>query len=82
VAESVLLCASDDSPETAALDVAHSPPEATDMDTRLAWFVLVGWWASFVAMVIGYVLVVSILGLPFGLLIYNRVPFVATLFRY
>jgi hypothetical protein len=33
-------------------------------------------------MAIGYVLVVLIVTLPIGLWIYNRVPFVASLYRY
>jgi uncharacterized membrane protein YccF (DUF307 family) len=49
---------------------------------RGLWFVFVGWWASAIAMAIGWALVVLIITLPIGLWIYNRVPAVASLYRY
>jgi uncharacterized membrane protein YccF (DUF307 family) len=49
---------------------------------RFVWFVLVGWWASAAVMAVGWLLVVLILTLPIGLMLYNRVPFVASLYRY
>ncbi len=49
---------------------------------RGVWFILVGWWASAIVMAIGYLLIVLILTIPIGLWMYNRVPFVASLYRY
>jgi uncharacterized membrane protein YccF (DUF307 family) len=49
---------------------------------RGLWFVFVGWWLSGVAMSIGWVLCVLIITLPLGLMVYNRVPFLASLYRY
>ena len=49
---------------------------------RGLWFIFVGWWASGLAMAIGWVLIVLIITMPIGLMIYNRVPFVASLVRY
>jgi uncharacterized membrane protein YccF (DUF307 family) len=49
---------------------------------RGLWFILVGWWASLFAMTIGWMLCVLILTLPIGLWIFNRVPAVASLYRY
>lgn len=49
---------------------------------RGLWFVVVGWWASALVMAIGYALILLIITLPFGLMLYNRVPFVASLYRY
>ena len=49
---------------------------------RGVWFILVGWWASAIVMAIGYALIVLILTIPIGLWMYNRVPFVASLYRY
>ena len=66
--------------ETTFVDVAKRAQQPWYI--RLVWFVFVGWWASAIWMVVGYVLVVLIIALPFGLLMYNRVPFVATLYRY
>ncbi len=49
---------------------------------RGAWFLFVGWWLSGVVMTIGYALVLTIIGLPLGVMLFNRVPFVASLYRY
>ena len=49
---------------------------------RGLWFVFFGWWLSAIAMGIGWVLIVLIITLPIGLMIYNRVPFIASLYRY
>jgi uncharacterized membrane protein YccF (DUF307 family) len=63
--------------------VSHEvPEEQPPWIVRGIWFILVGWWASAIAMAIGWVLIVLIVTLPIGLLIYNRIPFVASLYRY
>ena len=49
---------------------------------RGVWFIFVGWWASAIVMAIGWLLIVLILTIPFGLWMFNRVPFVASLYRY
>ena len=49
---------------------------------RILWFFLIGWEAGFIAIVVGYVLVVSIIGLPLGIFVLNRVPLVMTLSRH
>ena len=49
---------------------------------RGLWFVVVGWWASAFVMSLGFLLVVLIITMPIGLMLYNRVPFVASLYRY
>jgi hypothetical protein len=48
----------------------------------LIWFLLVGWWASAFVMALGWVLLLPIITIPLGLLLFNRVPFVASLYRY
>lgn len=49
---------------------------------RFVWFLLVGWWASAIWMAVGYLLVLLIVTLPLGLMMYNRVPAIASLYRY
>jgi uncharacterized membrane protein YccF (DUF307 family) len=49
---------------------------------RGLWFVVIGWWLSAIWMGIGYVLVLLVLTLPIGLMMYNRVPAIASLYRY
>ncbi len=48
---------------------------------RALWFVIVGWWACLLAMLVAYALSLTIIGLPAGLLIFNRIPAVMTLQR-
>jgi uncharacterized membrane protein YccF (DUF307 family) len=46
---------------------------------RALYFVLIGWWFSAVWAVIAWVLCVTIIGLPIGLYMLNRLPQVVTL---
>jgi uncharacterized membrane protein YccF (DUF307 family) len=64
------------------LVVTHSKRSQQPWYIRLIWFLLVGWWASAIVMLVGWVLLVFIVTLPIGLMFYNRVPFVASLYRY
>lgn len=48
---------------------------------RALWFVLVGWWACGLAMAVAYLLCLTLVLLPVGLMIFNRVPAVMTLQR-
>jgi len=49
---------------------------------RGIWFLVVGWWLSALVMAVGYALVLLVITLPLGLMLYNRVPFAASLYRY
>ncbi len=63
--------------------VTHDlPEEQPHWVVRGLWFVFFGWWLSAIAMGIGWVLIVLIITLPIGLMIYNRIPFIASLYRY
>jgi len=55
--------------------------EQSSFGIRLLYFVLVGWWASFAWMVVSYFFMVTILGIPIGLMMANRLPFVFSLHR-
>lgn len=48
---------------------------------RAVYFALVGWWFSLLWALIAWVLCVSIIGLPFGVWMLNRLPGVTTLQR-
>ena len=61
---------------------------ATVVDNRqpgclltLLWFIFVGWWLSALWSAIAWALIVSIIGMPIGLMMINRLPMVATLRR-
>ena len=49
---------------------------------RAVYFILVGWWFGAIWSVIAWLLCVSLIGLPFGVMMYNRLPAVMTLRRY
>jgi uncharacterized membrane protein YccF (DUF307 family) len=49
---------------------------------RGIWFVLVGWWASGLWMGLAWLIQLTVIGLPISLLMFNRTPFVASLYRY
>jgi uncharacterized membrane protein YccF (DUF307 family) len=48
---------------------------------RALWFVCIGWWACGLAMVVAYALALTVLLLPVGLMVFNRIPAVMTLQR-
>ncbi|WP_336336227.1 YccF domain-containing protein [Haloarcula brevis] len=62
--------------------------EATDggsqysLPVRAVWFVFVGWWASGVWTGVAYALSVTVVGLPLAIWMYNRLPFVVSLYQY
>jgi uncharacterized membrane protein YccF (DUF307 family) len=46
---------------------------------RAVWFLFIGWWLSAFATVLAYLLCITIIGLPFGFALFNRLPAVLTL---
>jgi uncharacterized membrane protein YccF (DUF307 family) len=49
---------------------------------RGAWFLIIGWWASALWMAAAWFIQLTVIGLPLALLMFNRTPFVASLYRY
>ncbi len=49
---------------------------------RGLWFVVVGWWASALWMAAAWLVQFTVVGLPIAMLMFNRTPFVANLYRY
>ncbi|WP_336135092.1 YccF domain-containing protein [Natronomonas amylolytica] len=49
---------------------------------RAVYFVLVGWWASFVWANVANVLAITVIGLPVAIWMLHRLPFVLSLYRY
>ena len=55
--------------------------QQTNVLLRIVYFVLVGWWASLLWMAASYGLMLTILGIPLGMMMVNRIPFVFSLHR-
>lgn len=60
----------------------YSGPRQHGWLLRLIYFILIGWWFSLLWAVVGWLLCVSIIGLPIGVLMLNRLPEVTTLMRH
>ena len=48
---------------------------------RALWFAVVGWWLTAIVLAVAYALCLSIIGLPFGFLLFDSVPAFLTLRR-
>jgi len=46
---------------------------------RAIYFFLVGWWLGLLALKVGWILCITIIGMPLGVFILNRIPFLMTL---
>lgn len=64
------------------VQVLHSQgPTQYPWPIRLIYFLLIGWWASWLWANLGWILCVSIVGLPIGIWMFDRLPTVTTLAR-
>ena len=46
---------------------------------RFLWFILIGWWVGYIVVTIAFVLEAIIIGIPFALLLFDRLPRIMTL---
>ncbi len=46
---------------------------------RFVWFILIGWWLGQIAIIIAWFFMLTIIGIPIGLFIINRLPEIITL---
>lgn len=58
---------------------AMVPMRPPNILLRIVWFIFVGWWLTGILSAAAWALNATIIGLPLGLWIINRLPFVATL---
>jgi uncharacterized membrane protein YccF (DUF307 family) len=56
-------------------------PQQVDFLLRAVYFLLVGWWLGYVWALVGYVLCFTIVLMPIGILMLNRLPTALTLRR-
>ena len=62
-----------------ATQVQYVEVKAPNLALRVIWFVLVGWWLAGILSVFAWALNATVIGLPLGLWVINRLPFAATL---
>jgi len=55
--------------------------QQTSTLVRIVYFVLVGWWLSALWMLGSYLLMLTVIGIPIGLMMVNRLPFIFSLHR-
>lgn len=61
--------------------VYHQSAQQPPFLIRAAYFILIGWWLSLLWAAVGYLLCLTLLGLPFGLIMLNNLPTITTLQR-
>jgi uncharacterized membrane protein YccF (DUF307 family) len=55
------------------------PHREINIFIRILYFLVVGWWLGALALKVGWILCITIIGMPVGLLILNRLPLLMTL---
>jgi len=53
----------------------------TSLLVRAIYFVLIGWWASFIWANVAWALCVTVIGIPIGIWMFNKFPYVTSLYR-
>ena len=61
--------------------VVNQPRSGQSLVIRAVWFVFIGWWAGWLWAMLAWFFNLTIIGLPLGILMMNRLPAVATLKR-
>lgn len=60
---------------TVVIDSRHG----ANLLLRIVWFVLIGWWLSFFVVSLAVIANLTIVGIPLGIWLINRIPQAATL---
>jgi len=63
------------------VDVRQGGEQQLGWLLRFVYFVLVGWWFSLIWSILGWLFCITIIGLPLGTWMLNRLPNVTTLMR-
>lgn len=65
--------------ENSSQTVVNTPDQGPGCLIRILYFIFVGLWLGGIATIVAWVLIVSIIGLPLGLWLLNRLPQIMTL---
>ena len=62
--------------------VTQSTKEQYSLVLRGVYFILIGWWASGIWMALAWIASITIIGLPLAVWMYDRLPFIVSLYQY
>jgi uncharacterized membrane protein YccF (DUF307 family) len=68
--------------EPRSLDDPDSAHGQQSLAVRAVYFVFVGWWLSWLWANVASVLAITIVGLPVAIWMFNRLPYVTSLYRF
>ncbi len=66
--------------DTDEITIGGSGGSSPSIVVRGVYFILVGWWASAIWTLIAYLLSLTVIGLPVGVKMFNRLPKVVSLY--
>jgi len=59
--------------------IVDNDGDGSNMLVRALWFLFIGWWLSGLAILVAYLACATVIGLPLGFAIFNRLPSIITL---
>jgi uncharacterized membrane protein YccF (DUF307 family) len=62
--------------------VSQNTKDQYSLLVRIPYFILVGWWASGIWTGIAWLASITIVGLPVAIWMYDRLPFIVSLYKY
>jgi uncharacterized membrane protein YccF (DUF307 family) len=62
--------------------IKQSTSEQYSIPLRGVYFLLVGWWASAIWMGVAWLASITVIGLPVAVWMYDRLPFIVSLYKY
>jgi uncharacterized membrane protein YccF (DUF307 family) len=68
--------------EPRGLDAPEDGRGQTSLLVRAVYFVFVGWWLSLIWANVAAVLAITVVGLPVAFWMFNRLPYVTSLYRF
>lgn len=64
-----------------SMEIGGSSGDSPSIALRGLYFILIGWWASGIWTLVSYLLCVSVIGLPLGVKMFNKLPKVVSLYE-
>lgn len=68
--------------EDGEVKIMQGNREQRSLVVRAVWFIFAGWWASGLWMGAAYLVTLTVVGLPFAIWMYGKLPLIVSLYRY